>query len=180
MRPVFVVLLSVTVILHSRSVESLRPAFAFPSQRRANDKTATRLPTLVAPARCKRRHSSTRWMQVPRGGARNSPILTQWIGPALCSALSYASYNIFIKLGSNSIAPILGGVVLQFVAALLGTCLLGSSHDKLTYDKKGILYSALAGIAVGAAEILSFQVSAMGVEASRSTPVMIGKYSCMV
>lgn len=36
------------------------------------------------------------------------------------------------------------------------------------------MWSALAGIAVGAAELLSFQVSASGVEASRSTPVMIG------
>jgi len=121
-----------------------------------------------------KRRVSTLWMQVSRGGAVNSPKLSQWIFPALSSALSYASYNIFIKLGSSSISPLLGGVILQTIAALLGTCLLGVSNDKLAYDKKGIMWSALAGIAVGAAELLSFQVSAMGVEASRSTPVMIG------
>lgn len=71
-------------------------------------------------------------------------------------------------------SPLLGGVILQTVAALLGTCLLGLSREKVIYDRKGIIYSALAGIAVGAAELLSFQVSSMGVEASKSTPVMIG------
>ena len=112
-------------------------------------------------------------MQHTRGG--DSPKLVQWIGPALSSALSYALYNIFIKLGSASIHPVLGGVILlQFVAALLGSCLLGLSHDKLNFDKKGILWSVSAGIFVGLAEILSFQVSGMGVPASNSTPVMIG------
>jgi transporter family protein len=101
--------------------------------------------------------------------------LVQWIGLAMSSALSYALYNIFIKLGSASIHPVLGGVILQFVAALLGSCLLGLSHDKLNFNKKGgILWLVCAGIFVGLAEILSFQVSGMGVPASNSMPVMIG------
>jgi transporter family protein len=111
-------------------------------------------------------------MQLTRGG--DSPKLVRWIGPALSSAISYALYNIFIKLGSASIHPVLGGVILQFVAALLGSCLLGLSRDKLTFDKKGVLWSVCAGIFVGLAEILSFQVSGMGVPASNSMPVMIG------
>jgi transporter family protein len=113
-------------------------------------------------------------MQLGRGGNTSSPKLTTWIGPALSSALSYALYNIFIKLGSASIHPVLGGVILQFVAASLGSCLLGASRDKLTFDSKGVLWSVCAGIFVGLAEILSFQVSGMGVEASKSIPVMIG------
>jgi transporter family protein len=115
-------------------------------------------------------------MQLSRGGdTTSSPKLTTWIGPALSSALSYALYNIFIKLGSASIHPVLGGVILQFVAALIGSCLLGVSRDnKLTFDRKGVLWSVCAGIFVGLAEILSFQVSGMGVEASKSIPIMIG------
>lgn len=42
-----------------------------------------------------------------------SPPLIIWIGPALACALAYALYNIFIKKGSASINPVLGGVVLQ-------------------------------------------------------------------
>lgn len=103
-----------------------------------------------------------------------------WIVPALICALCYAFYNIFIKLGSASIHPILGGVILQFVAAILGTCLLtillwkdGGAED-LDYDFDGIKWSVCAGIAVGLAEIVSFVVSGLGVPASKSIPVIIG------
>jgi drug/metabolite transporter (DMT)-like permease len=107
-------------------------------------------------------------------------------------------------LGSYSIHPVLGGVLLQFVAALLGLILLALQHvsqqqhpsssisssslssnnDKeekqqqeqqiLEYDRPGILWSICAGIAVGAAEMLSFFVSSRGVPAVHSIPVIIG------
>ena len=75
--------------------------------------------------------------------------------------------------------PILGGVVLQFVAAAFGTLLLvaieikeGGAH--LAYDRAGLMWSCMAGIAVGMAEMLSFCVSGMGVNATQSIPVIIG------
>lgn len=98
------------------------------------------------------------------------PALLVWIFPALACAAAYAFYNIFIKKGSYSIHPILGGVILQFVAALLGTVLLAvlmlKSEDAaqdIEYDKKGLYWSCCAGLAVGSAEMLSFVVSGMGV-----------------
>ena len=123
--------------------------------------------------------------KVEEGGAgeqndEGPPPLTAWIGPALICAFAYASYNIFIKCGSASINPILGGVVLQFVAAMFGTVLLiGSSilggvdvlHD---ISGTGVFWACWAGVAVGAAELLSFCVSGMGVDASKSIPVVIG------
>jgi transporter family protein len=117
-------------------------------------------------------------VKIARGGAGNDgPKVTRWIGPALASALSYALYNLFIKLGSDLIHPALGAVILQIVAATVGCGLLGTSREKqLTYNRKGVLCSIGAGIAVGMAEILSFQVSASGVEASKSIPVMIGVF----
>ena len=92
-------------------------------------------------------------------------------------------YNIFIKLGSASINPILGGVVLQFVAAAFGTILLAilmwylGVEDVMVYDTPGILWAVCAGLAVGAAELLSFCVSGMGVQATQSIPIIIGKSS---
>ena len=158
--------LSALVLLDSHAAFSL-PA----SSRRAKANAVSS--SAVAPP--KRQSDGTLTMQVSRGGgASHSPKLSQWIGPALSSALSYASYNIAIKLGSSSISPLLGGVILQAVAALLGSLLLGISNEKLVCDRKGIMYSCLAGVAVGAAELLSFRVSGMGVDASKSTPVMIG------
>ena len=122
-----------------------------------------------------------------------SPPLAIWIGPALACALAYALYNIFIKKGSASINPILGGVILQFVAAILGCCLLGGvmiynqileatdgdngddddimKESVLQWDWTGVRWAILAGVAVGAAEMISFCVSGMGVQAMQSIPI---------
>jgi len=109
-------------------------------------------------------------------GGHASPPLRSWIFPALSSALSYALYNLSIKKAGSSISPMLGGVILQVVAASLGSILLvfHSRNAVITTSRHGILYSVFAGLFVGAAEILSFQVSATGAQASQSVPVMIG------
>jgi transporter family protein len=92
----------------------------------------------------------------------------------------YALYNICIKKGSNSIHPVLGGVILQFVAALLGSVLLGiliwkqGGYEDMPCDLEGVSWAVGAGAAVGAAEILSFIVSGMGVQAMQSIPIIIG------
>jgi bacterial/archaeal transporter family protein len=92
-------------------------------------------------------------------------------------------YNIFIKKGSATINPVLGGVVLQFVAAILGLILLvalilkeGCDQVKqvVYFDKWGILWSVAAGLSVGTAEMLSFYISGIGVPATRSIPILIG------
>uniref|UniRef100_A0A7S4MKS4 EamA domain-containing protein n=1 Tax=Odontella aurita TaxID=265563 RepID=A0A7S4MKS4_9STRA len=111
-----------------------------------------------------------------------NPALLLWIGPALACALAYALYNIFIKKGSTSIHPVLGGVILQIVAALLGACLLGAlvltgdggADVMIQYDREGVMYAVWAGVAVGVAEMLSFSVSGMGVQVTQSIPVIIG------
>ncbi len=102
----------------------------------------------------------------------------KWIWIALICANAYALYNIFIKKGSASINPILGGVILQYIAALFGSCLLGfmllTGKDELECDKWGIIWSICAGFSVGCAEMLSFVVSGMGVQATQSIPTIIG------
>mmetsp|Transcript_17483 Transcript_17483/g.24114 ORF Transcript_17483/g.24114 Transcript_17483/m.24114 type:complete len:192 (-) Transcript_17483:612-1187(-) len=113
------------------------------------------------------------------GSSGSSPPLLVWIGPALVCAFAYALYNIFVKKSSDSIHPILGGVVLQFVAALFGSLLLlvivvKEGMDDVHYDRSGILWSVLAGLAVGAAEMLSFLVMGMGAQAMQVIPVVIG------
>jgi len=119
--------------------------------------------------------------------------LSSWILPALSCATSYALYNLFIKKSaSHDMDPILGGVILQFVAALMGSVLyLGqrlaisaaasasttstTKHVVMTMiSRKGILWSMAAGFAVGAAELLSFIVSGKGVPATQSIPVIVG------
>jgi transporter family protein len=94
--------------------------------------------------------------------------------------MAYALYNIFIKKGSSHINPVMGGVILQLVAALLGCCLLSflvwkeGGAAMITYDNEGIQWAILAGVAVGVAEIVSFFVSSLGVQAMQSIPIIIG------
>lgn len=85
--------------------------------------------------------------------AITSPPFYVWIGPALVCALCYALYNIFIKKGSASIHPVLGGVILQLVAAILGAVLLSvltckEGVDELNYDAAGIRWAIAAGLSV--------------------------------
>jgi transporter family protein len=116
---------------------------------------------------------------LPEVGAA-SPPLAVWIVPALLCALAYAFYNIFIKKGSYSINPVLGGVILQFVAAILGSLLLlfitikDGGTDSLEWDWTGVQWAVCAGIAVGMAEMISFFVSGMGVPAVQTIPIIIG------
>jgi bacterial/archaeal transporter family protein len=108
------------------------------------------------------------------------PPMAVWLTPALVCALCYALYNICIKKGSASIHPVLGGLLLQYIAAMLGTCLwiglwyTSSSESLLFYDKTGIQWSIAAGVAVGLAEMISFGVSGLGVPAMQSIPIIIG------
>lgn len=111
--------------------------------------------------------------------APKSPPLIIWIWPALLCALCYALYNIFIKKGSASIHPVLGGVILQIVAAFLGFFLLlaivlRDGLETLQFDQSGIYWSIVAGMAVGAAEMISFFVMGMGVQAMQAVPIVIG------
>lgn len=52
--------------------------------------------------------------------------------------------------------------------------MLLSGHSELECDKWGIVWSICAGFSVGAAEMLSFVVSGMGVQATQSIPTIIG------
>ena len=87
------------------------------------------------------------------GGHLKEPAISQWLVPALLCAMAYAMYNIFIKKGSTSIHPVLGGVILQFVAAIVGsilclTLVYGPREEEMFYDSRGITYAILAGVSV--------------------------------
>ena len=117
---------------------------------------------------------------VMASAAATPPALSAWIGPALLCALSYALYNLFIKkAATNQMDPILGGVLLQFVAASVGTLLwlfqrTTSSKAAIAPTRTAVAWAAAAGLAVGAAELLSFFISGMGVQAMQSLPIVVG------
>lgn len=100
-----------------------------------------------------------------------------WVFIALLTAAAFGAYNVFIKLGSGKIDHVLGAVVLQVVAALVGgayALFLKLGGKELPVSKEGLGYAALAGVAVGIAEILTFVVYTRGAPASLGTPIIMG------
>lgn len=97
-----------------------------------------------------------------------------WLAVA---ALMFGLYNVFIKLSSEHIQPVLGAVVLQFVAALLGTGLLiymQRTGTELHATARGIWLAVAAGVAIGLVEILTFFVFGQGVPVAVGNPLIIG------
>lgn len=93
------------------------------------------------------------------------------------TAVFYGVYNVFIKISSGHINQIVGAVILQIVAALLGGIILlimKMTNSPLEISQKGVWFAVLAGIFVGLAEITSFFVFSKGVSASVGIPIIIG------
>ena len=100
-----------------------------------------------------------------------------WIFLALMTAVFYGAYNVFIKISSGHINQIVGAVILQIVAALLGGAILlimKLMNSPLEISQKGIWFAVLAGVFVGLAEITSFFVFSKGIPASIGIPIIIG------
>ncbi|MET4073191.1 EamA family transporter [Hymenobacter sp. UYCo722] len=103
--------------------------------------------------------------------------MAPWLPLALLTALCLAFYNFFIKLASGHVAPAVGAVVLQLVAAALGAAWLFRlklQGQPITLTKAGLGLAVLAGLGVGLAEILTFVVFQRGVPSSVGTPVIVG------
>jgi bacterial/archaeal transporter family protein len=100
-----------------------------------------------------------------------------WLPLAITTAAAFGLYNFFIKLGSTKIDQVLGAVVLQVVATLLGGAFLlylRLAGRTFVVTGAGLGWAALAGIAVGGAEILTFLVFARGAPVALGTPVIMG------
>lgn len=100
-----------------------------------------------------------------------------WIFLAIITAIFFGAYNFFIKVSSGHINQVLGAVILQFVATLVGGAallFLKMTHSPITITSKGVWFAILAGVMVGLAEITSFYVFSKGVPASVGIPIIIG------
>lgn len=101
-----------------------------------------------------------------------------WIFLAITTAFFYGAYNVLIKVSSGNINQILGAVILQIVAAVMGGILFFllriGNNAPLQMSQKGFIYAVLAGIFVGLAEIATFVVFSKGIPVSIGTPIIIG------
>jgi transporter family protein len=100
-----------------------------------------------------------------------------WLIIVILTAVFFGLYNFFIKLSAGHIHQILGAVLLQAVALLLGSiALLYLKWRGIPFDasSKGVLFAVLAGVFVGLAEITSFYVFSKGINASVGIPIIVG------
>ena len=100
-----------------------------------------------------------------------------WMVLAILTAGCFGAYNVLIKVASGRVDLVLGAFVLQVVATVAGGVLLVVQKARgveMVVTRPGLGYAALAGLAVGLAEILSFLVFARGAPASLGTPVIMG------
>lgn len=96
----------------------------------------------------------------------------------VAAALLFGLYNVFIKLSADHVHAVLGAVVLQFVAAFMGLAVLLWLHRAGTVDLalngRGLALSALAGLAIGGVEILSFVIYGRGLAVAVGNPLIVG------
>jgi len=100
-----------------------------------------------------------------------------WLILAALAALTYALYYLFLKVSAEHIHQVLGALILQAVATATGLGLFAAlrlAGKPLTGTGFGIGMAALAGVAVGVAEILTFYVFEQGVATGRGMPVIVG------
>lgn len=94
------------------------------------------------------------------------------------AALMFGLYNVFIKLSADHIQAVLGAVVLQFVAACMGLAWLiylqVAQPAPLQLSTRGVVLAALAGLAIGLVEILTFFVYGRGLPVAVGNPLIIG------
>jgi transporter family protein len=94
------------------------------------------------------------------------------------AATMFGLYNVFIKVSADDIHEVLGAVVLQVVATLIGLGLLlylkATSGATLHVSGRGLLLAALAGVAIGLVEILSFVIYARGIPVAVGNPLIVG------
>lgn len=102
--------------------------------------------------------------------------MTYWM--VALAALMFGVYNVFIKLSADHIQAVLGAVILQLVAALLGLAMLSylylTNATSLTFTSRGLWLSALAGVAIGFVEIVSFFIYGRGMAVAVGNPLIVG------
>src|SRR5690625_3144757 len=98
-----------------------------------------------------------------------------WI---ITAAVMFGLYNVFIKVSADDINPILGAVVLQFVAAFMGLGMLLVTQMQAGslpfWSGRGLVLASLAGVAIGAVEILTFFIYGRGVLVAVGNPLILG------
>lgn len=96
---------------------------------------------------------------------------------AMFAGILFACYQFSIKLSATHIQEMVGAVVLQAVALVVGLFLfmiVKDSETAIVYTKEGIRFAVIAGIFVSLAEIVSFYAFAQTISPSVGITLIVG------
>lgn len=99
-----------------------------------------------------------------------------WLTFAFTTIIFYSLMDFFIKLSSDKIHSGLGGFIINLVSTVVLLVFLFYSklHGERVFETKpgGILYSTLAGVAIGFATIFFLKMFATGTNLSVGVPLV--------
>ncbi len=100
-----------------------------------------------------------------------------WLLATLAAAILYGLHNVFTKMAAGRVSDNLGGLLLEATAT--GLILLFVLRERLTgggfgpASARGIVFSILAGLCVGAGTVLYFYIFRMAGELSVAGPIVL-------
>lgn len=109
--------------------------------------------------------------------------MSEWFWYAIAAAVLYGLHQVFTKLASQHIGDGVGGFVVELTAALIIALYLVYlkffGEWKQTLSSRGVFYSALTGICVGAGTVTFFLLFQKGGPLSAVPMVLAGGAALM-
>ncbi|HKG61446.1 MAG TPA: EamA family transporter [Pyrinomonadaceae bacterium] len=109
--------------------------------------------------------------------------MSEWFWYAIAAAVLYGLHQVFTKLASQHIGDGVGGLVVELTAALIIALYLAYlkffGEWKQALSSRGVFYSALTGICVGAGTVTFFLLFQKGGPLSAVPMVLAGGAALM-
>jgi len=96
---------------------------------------------------------------------------------AMLAGILFASYQFAVKLSAEHISEILGVVILQVSALILGLLLffmVKEPETAIAYTREGVKFAIIAGIFVSLAEIAAFYAFSQDISPSVGITLIVG------
>lgn len=100
-----------------------------------------------------------------------------WLLATLAAAILYGLHNVFTKMAAGKVSDNMGGLLLEGTATVL--ILLFIIRERMTtggfgpVSARGVVFSVLAGLCVGAGTVLYFYIFRMAGELSVAGPIVL-------
>lgn len=96
---------------------------------------------------------------------------------AILAGTLFACYQLAVKLSANHIQELLGAVILQTVAVVVGVFIFltfREGNGDLVYTSTGLKFAIIAGVFVSLAEIIAFYAFAQDISPSIGITLIVG------